>query len=104
MVQQNEIIHIAQVVPTFELVFNELIQIVEIDIGEELAGQVANGQALFGGRVGQPLVWRYSCEILRAALADGGIRRVAGKQPAGEPEKFFSPPPNLNAVDLIHTS
>jgi hypothetical protein len=42
--EQHEVIHIAEVVSALELVLDELIQLVEIDIGEELTGEIADGQ------------------------------------------------------------
>ena len=36
--QQNEVVYIAQVISGFERVFDEMVQLIEVDIGEKLAG------------------------------------------------------------------
>ena len=43
--QQHEVVAVAQVVATFQLMLDELIQAVEVDVGEELAVEVADGQS-----------------------------------------------------------
>ncbi len=42
--------------PRFEGVFDKLVQLVEVDIGKKLAGEVANGQAAACRRIAQTLV------------------------------------------------
>jgi hypothetical protein len=44
--QQHEVVAVTDVVATVQLVLDELIQAVQIHVGEELAVQVADGQAL----------------------------------------------------------
>jgi hypothetical protein len=49
---------------------DELVQLVEIDVGEELAGEIADRQALAGGGVGEALVFGNPAQFRRAAAID----------------------------------
>ena len=50
--EQGEVIDVAEVLLGLQLLFNKMVKAVEIEIGEELAGEVADGQpsGLFQGR------------------------------------------------------
>ena len=48
MADDNKIITVAQVVLNFQLVFNKEIQLVHVNIGEQLAGQIAQRHAFAG--------------------------------------------------------
>jgi len=72
--QQNEIVHIAQVGAHLEGVFDELVEFVEIDVGEELAGEAADWQADAGRAVKQRFVRRNLCE--QGEVAASARRRV----------------------------
>ncbi len=43
--KQQQIIHIAQITSTTELAFHKLIQLIEVDVGPDLAGKIADGEA-----------------------------------------------------------
>ena len=45
VVEEREVVHVAQVAPGSQDLLAEVVQAVGVDIGEELAGQVADGQA-----------------------------------------------------------
>ena len=85
--QQHKVVHIAQVVAAFEVVFDELIELVQVHVGEELAGEVAYGQAHAGGRVDQALVRGQTGKAGRIALQPRALGSVAGEQAAREPEQ-----------------
>ena len=61
--QQHQVIAVSQVIARLELMFNELVQRIQIDVGEELAGQVADGQAAAGLGLEQGLVGRQALEV-----------------------------------------
>ena len=86
VVQQHEVVNVAQVVAHLEGVLDVLVEFVQIDVGEELAGEVADGQALAVRRVGQLLVRGHAGQVLRAALVGRTLRRIAGEQQARQPE------------------
>ena len=45
VVEEREVVHVAQVALRSQHLLAEVVQAVEMDVGEELAGQVADGQA-----------------------------------------------------------
>lgn len=45
MVQNKEIVHVTQVIMLLETVFYELVKLVQVNIGEQLTGQVTNWYA-----------------------------------------------------------
>ena len=45
LMDQNKIVHIANVVFHPQLVFNKVVQLMQVNIGAELRSQVANGNA-----------------------------------------------------------
>ena len=60
--QQHKIVHIAQVISAFQRMRYELIKLVQIDIGEKLAGIVADGKTGAPFRVEKGLVAGYLLE------------------------------------------
>lgn len=89
--QQHEIVHIAHITAHLEAVLDELVELVEIDIGEELAGQAAYGQANAGWGAAQRFVRRYLCQQGHVAASlrrrvDGGL----GEDGGGD---LIEPPP-----------
>ena len=50
VVQEHEVIAVAQIISAVQFMFDELIQAVQVDVGEELAVEIADGQALAGLR------------------------------------------------------
>ena len=75
--QQHEVVHIAQVGAHLEAVFHELVEFVEVDVGKELAGEAANGQAHPGRGVVEGFVRRNPREQDAVAALVG--RRVDGR-------------------------
>ena len=75
--QQNKVVHIAQVAPHLEGVFDEVVEFMQVNVGKELAAEAANGQAFAGGSVKQRLVGRHLFEQMPLA-AEGGrwVNRV----------------------------
>lgn len=65
---QHEVIRVAQVVPYLELVLYELIQLIEIHVGEELAAQIPDGEAAPILRAEQDLEGRPCAGSLRRDL------------------------------------
>ena len=49
VVKEEKIVDVAQVSLAFELAFDEMIELVQVHIGPELAGQVADGQPARAG-------------------------------------------------------
>ena len=45
--QKQKVIHVADVMANFQLVLYELIKFIEVDIGEKLGSQIANGNSGF---------------------------------------------------------
>ena len=45
MVQHHHIVHVAQAGPDVQDLLEVMVQVVEVEIGEELAGQIADGNA-----------------------------------------------------------
>lgn len=45
MMKNSEIVHIAEVIAATKIFLNEVIESVEIDIGEKLAGEIADRNA-----------------------------------------------------------
>ena len=82
-VQQHEVVHITHVVAALQLVFDELVQLVEIEVGEELAGEVADGEPGVGWGVLQPFVGRYLPVFARRAQADALFRAGLADDAAG---------------------
>ena len=72
--QQDHIVDIAQVLLALQGALDEVVQVVEIDVAPELAGQVANGQTPFVVLPEEALVRRH--RVVRAAGA--GAAGVAG--------------------------
>src|SRR5258708_28704411 len=61
-----------------------LVEDIEIDVGEELAGQVADWQPEMRRLVQEALVCRYQCHARRRAVEDGAIARIMEQDLAGE--------------------
>ena len=62
LVQKDEIIDVADVIPRLELVLAVPVEGVEVDVGEELAAEIADWQAQVCGLIGQALVWGHQFE------------------------------------------
>lgn len=75
--QQNEVVHVAHITAHLELVFDELVQLVEVDVGKKLAGQAANGHPNASRALKQGFVQGYFFEQRKVAAAYRG--RVNGR-------------------------
>jgi len=42
--EEGEVVHVAEKLGDFESFFDEVVKAVEVDVGEELAGEVADGK------------------------------------------------------------
>jgi len=73
LMEDDEIVHVAIIVFDPQLMFNELIQFIEIDIREKLARQVADGQPAIRRVTPQALVFGHTlkCRALRLQKAIG---------------------------------
>lgn len=65
--QQNEVVDVADVMPAAQDVLDVLVKHVEIDIGEELAAEVADGQSEVRRVAGQALMQRNALQRRRVA-------------------------------------
>jgi len=54
--EKHKIIAIPKVISAFKVMFDKLVQAVQVDIGKELAVQVPDGKALVFGRMEQGLM------------------------------------------------
>ena len=59
LVHQHEVVDVAHVLGSAQAVLNELVERVEVDVGEELAAQVADRQPSVRLRIEQALVRRH---------------------------------------------
>src|SRR5690349_2481924 len=57
LVHEHEVIDVAQVPRDLEVVLHELVELVEVDVSEELAGEVADRYTATWRRVLEALVW-----------------------------------------------
>ena len=83
VVKQSEVINIAQVTFCAENLLAEVVQTVEIDVGEELAGQVADGQAPASLKGRQQV-------IAREEMMDRLLRIGTVDDPVGEVQRAFA--------------
>jgi hypothetical protein len=78
-VKEDHVVDIAAVIPGFQAVLHILVQLVQIEIGEELAGQVADRQALSFGSIEKAFVpWDAREQRGRRAHHCSGARIVPG--------------------------
>lgn len=56
--KQNNAVDISTIAARAEFVLDELIELIEVEVGEKLTCQVANGQSLAGQRMKQALMAR----------------------------------------------
>lgn len=75
--QQHKIVYIPHIAPNFQVVFDKLVQFVQIDIGKKLAGQAPNGHAHMRQRPVKRFVRRYTAQQCQVSTAfGGGVYRV----------------------------
>ena len=82
--KEQEIVHIAEIISTFERVFDELIKFVQINIGEKLAGQIADGQTAINFAK-KRFMRRHGLQKFRIAFSDVIFGRIVENN-------FFSQP------------
>ena len=74
--EQQEVVHIPHIALDAQLMFDELVQWVEVIVGQHLAGEAANGYAMGSAAIVQALVrWDVGQQFARATE---GVRRAAG--------------------------
>ena len=92
LVQQHEVIDIAQIMVRLEGVLDELIELVKVNVGKELAGQIADWQAIAGGLLAQPLVRRHGLMAPRRAETTSACACacacILGQDDAAQPLPF----------------
>ena len=91
--QQHQIIDITQVISAFQCMLHKLVKLVQIDIGEKLAGIVADGQTGAPSRVEKGLVERYLLKQRPSPFLYWVFGRVVKDDDAHEPDdlRFFFP-------------
>jgi hypothetical protein len=101
--KKHKIVAVPQVVPAFQVMFDELVQTVQIDIGKKLAVQVANGKTLVSGSMEQGLMRRDVFQKPCIAPEDIMIRAVVKDKRPREPQGSFIPYPagNQGEKDLL---
>lgn len=80
--ENDEIVTVADIGTAAQCLFDEVIEAVEIDIGEELAGEVADGKALATGRGREQIIAREIVQYLWLEIA--GVDNLP-HEPAGTP-------------------
>ena len=72
--------------PGPHLVFGELVERVQVDVGKELRGQIADRQAEVRRLVGQALVHRHAIKKLRGAAQLEILTRIVKQDQVTQPE------------------
>ncbi len=88
---QHEIIRIAQVVPDFQVMFDKLIQLIQIDVGEKLAAQIADGQPPHIPSAKQCFVGRNMAPQRPVPLHDHILGAVMKNDGPGQPPERVMP-------------
>ncbi len=78
--EKGEIIDVAEVFAGFEFFFNEVVKAAEVDIGEELASEVANGQAFAVLERGEQVITGevFEAGVLLIAVVDDEVDEPEG--------------------------
>src|SRR5262249_55367958 len=84
LMDEHEVIHIAAVMPHLEHVLDELIQHVQIDVGAELAHEVADGEPMVSILACQAFAHRYQVQQVRVATHEVPFARVRLDDAMGE--------------------
>lgn len=86
-VKKQKIIHVAEIMAALESVFYELIQLVEINVGKKLAGQIADGKtAVHFAEKG--FMRRYGSQELLVTFQSVIRGRIMKNDLFGKPKKF----------------
>ncbi len=101
--QQHQIIDITQIISAFQCMLHELVKLVQIDIGEKLAGIVADGQTGAPSRVEKGLVAGYLFKQIMSPLFDRVFGRIVEDDDAHEPDDLrpFFPTADNVVEDLL---
>ncbi len=62
VVENKDVIHISEIAAAFESAFGVLVELVQVDIGEELGGVIADGEAFAVGHAEERFVGWYVAE------------------------------------------
>ena len=88
LVDQDEIVHVPSIVPDLQSLFHENIEIVEVEVRENLAREVADREADSRRRKKEALRPRQSDPILLLSFYDAVFRRIVANNLLAEPEQL----------------
>lgn len=84
LVDQHEVVDVAQVALRLQGVLHELVESVQVDVGQELAAEVPDRKPAVGPGIGQALVRRHQGQFLgRRSHTDTGVERRVPQQRMG---------------------
>ena len=82
--QQHKVVNVAHVMGRWQAVLGELVQVIQQHVGKELAGQVANGQAVTLWGVEQAFVWGHQGQLGTGATHLYIVARVVHQDQLGQ--------------------